>query len=72
MKKKERQDLRNKEKKELLTMLKDARQRLFQARLEQTQFKLKNTRSLFTTRKEIATILTALQEKEMENHGTNA
>lgn len=64
MKSKDRQDIKSKETKELQTMLKDARQRLFQAKLDQTQFKLKNTRSLFTTRKEIAVILTALQEKE--------
>jgi ribosomal protein L29 len=64
MKTKERQTIKGKEQKELQTMLKDARARLFQARLDQTQFKLKNTRSLFSIRKEIAVILTALQEKE--------
>lgn len=67
MKTKEKKDLFNKELKELGKMLKDARNTLFNLRLEKAQNKLKNTRSAFLKRKEIAQILTVIKEKELKN-----
>ncbi len=67
MKTKEKKDLRTKSAAELRTMLKNAKDAVFTARLEKSQNKLKNTRSLFLKRKEIAQILTIIKEKEIEN-----
>lgn len=63
MKKKDKQGLREKSADELKTLLKEKRDKLFELRLDKEQNKLKNTRLLFLTRKEIAFILTAIQEK---------
>lgn len=65
MKTKDKQDIKNKSVAELRTLLRETRGKLFTARLDATQFKLKNTRSLFSLRKDVAVILTALREKEM-------
>lgn len=54
-----------KSEKELKDLLKDKRKELFDLNLENKQNKLKNTRSLFNTRKEIARILTLIREKEL-------
>ncbi len=67
MKTKEKKDLRTKSMVELRTMLKNAKDAVFTAKLEKSQNKLKNTRSLFLKRKEIAQILTIMKEKEIEN-----
>jgi len=67
MKTKEKKDLRTKSIVELRTMLKNAKNAVFTAKLEKSQNKLKNTRSLSLKRKEIAQILTIMKEKEIEN-----
>lgn len=67
MKTKEKKDLRTKSIVELRTMLKNAKDAVFTAKLEKSQNKLKNTRSLSLKRKEIAQILTIMKEKEIEN-----
>jgi ribosomal protein L29 len=67
MKTKEKKDLTTKDIKELRSMLKDARDALFSLRMEKAQVKLKNPRSIFHKRKEIAKILTILNRKEYEN-----
>lgn len=67
MKTREKKDLFTKEKAELIKKLKDTRDELFTMKLDLTQNKLKNTKSITTKRKEIALILTALKEKELEN-----
>jgi large subunit ribosomal protein L29 len=66
MKTKEKKDLRTKSLVELRTMLKNAKDAIFTSRLEKSQNKLKNTRSIFLKRKEIAQILTIIKEKENE------
>lgn len=50
---------------ELENALKEAREALFNLRMEQAQSKLKNTRSIFLKRKEIARILTEMRGKEL-------
>lgn len=67
MKTKEKKDLHTKSIVELRTMLKNAKDVIFTAKLEKSQNKLKNTRSLSLKRKEIAQILTIMKEKEIEN-----
>lgn len=67
MKVKVRQEIKNSEVTELRKRLKDSRQALVQAMLDHKQFKLKNSTSLTTLRKEIAVILTILKEKEAGN-----
>ncbi|PIY93865.1 MAG: 50S ribosomal protein L29 [Candidatus Levybacteria bacterium CG_4_10_14_0_8_um_filter_35_23] len=67
MKTKEKKDLLTKDLKELRNMLKDARNALFSLRMEKAQVKLKDPRSIFHKRKEIAKILTVLRRKEYEN-----
>lgn len=67
MKTKERKDIFTKSQKELKKFLNDARENLFNLNIDLSQNKLKNTRSIFLKRKEIALILTALKQKEFEN-----
>ncbi|MFH1186802.1 MAG: 50S ribosomal protein L29 [Candidatus Levyibacteriota bacterium] len=67
MKTKDKKDLFTKDIKELKNMLKEARDALFSLKMEKTQNKLKNTRSIFFKRKEIARILTIMKRKEFEN-----
>jgi len=66
MKSKEKKDLFTKSEKELVKTLKEARETLFNFKLDLTQNKLKNTRQIFWKKKEIALILTALKEKELK------
>lgn len=66
MKTKERKDLHTKNLVELRTLLKSLKEAVFTARLELSQNKLKNTRSIFLKRKEIAQILTIINIKEKE------
>lgn len=65
MKSKEKKELFTKTDKELKKMLKEARDALFGLNLDIKQNKLKNTRSIFWKKKEVALILTALREKEL-------
>jgi len=71
MKTKLKQEIRNTELAELKKKLVDSRKSLVQAFLDHKQFKLKNSSSLTTMRKEIAVILTVIKEKEAQN-GKNA
>lgn len=67
MKTKDKKDLFTKDIKELKNMLSEAKDALFNLKMEKSQNKLKNTRSIFMKRKEIARILTVLKRKEFEN-----
>lgn len=67
MKSKEKKDLFTKTEKELKKILAEAKEALFNLRMDLSQNKLKNTRSIFLKRKEIALTLTALKEKELIN-----
>jgi len=65
MKTKDKKGLRVKSQKELMALVSDARNLISGLRLDKTQNKLKNTRQIFTKRKEIAQMLTLLKEKEI-------
>lgn len=65
MKTKEKKQLFERSEKELKKSLKETRAALFNLNLDNKQNKLKNTRSIFWKKKEIAWILTALKEKEL-------
>lgn len=65
MKLKDRKQIFEKSQKELIKDLKEAREVLLNLKLEKSQNKLKNTKSLFWKKKEIALILTILKEKEL-------
>lgn len=71
MKTKDKKDLFTKTDKELKKLLLDAKDNLFNLRIDLSQNKLKNTTSLMLKRREIAWILTALREKEIENAKNN-
>lgn len=66
MKTKDRKQIFEKSEKELRKTLKEAREALFGFNLDLKQNKLKNTRSIFWKKKEIAWILTALSEKRIQ------
>ena len=66
MKTKDKKELFTKTKEELQSLLKETRQTLLTSQLEIAQNKLKNTRSIFFKRKDIARILTALRQKEFK------
>lgn len=63
MKKKRKEELRMKDIKELRNLLSQARDSLSTLRLDKAQNKLKNPREIFMKRKEIAYILTLINEK---------
>lgn len=65
MKSKDKKTMSDKSINELQAQLKEARDELFSLRLDKAQNKLKNTRSLFLKRKEIAYVLTLIREKEL-------
>ncbi|MEK7534218.1 MAG: 50S ribosomal protein L29 [Patescibacteria group bacterium] len=65
MKLKDKQTFRTNSLKELKNLLEKARNELFLLKLDKAQNKLKNTRSIFLKRKEIALILTLIREKEL-------
>ena len=67
MKTKEKLALHAKTLQELKTLQKEARDALFLLKLEKSQNKLKNLRSIFLKRKEIARIATIIRGKEFEN-----
>ncbi len=67
MKSKDRKDYFTKSETELRKLLAEAREALFNLKMDLSQNKLKNTRSIFWKRKEISLILTSLKEKELSN-----
>ena len=67
MKLKDKKDIFAKSENELKKAVSTARDQLFGLKIDLSQNKLKNTTSIFLKRKEIAWILTALREKELEN-----
>jgi len=71
MKTKEKKELFTKTIQELKNLLKEKRNELFSLRQELAQKKLKNTKSVFWKRKEIARILTILKEKELSEDAKN-
>jgi ribosomal protein L29 len=64
MKVKEKKELHIKSVTELKKMLKDVQSSLLQLSLDKEQNRLKNTRSLFMARKDIAALKTVLHMKE--------
>lgn len=66
MKINDKKELQGKESGELKKMLKDGNELLLSLKLDLQQNKLKNTRSIYNTRKNIAIIKTILQGKEGE------
>jgi len=65
MKKKEKENIKLKPKEELRNLLKESEDLLFKLKIEKSQNKLKNLRSIFSERKKIALILTIINEKEI-------
>lgn len=63
--KKDLREIANKSEKELMDLLKTKREELFNLVIDNKQNKLKNTRSIFNSRKEIARILTLINEKKL-------
>lgn len=63
--KKDVKEIYTKGEKELKVLLSEKRKELFNLQLDNKQNKLKNTRIIFNTRKEIARILTLLKEKQL-------
>lgn len=58
-------EISGKNEKELKDLLKEKRDALVNLKLDNKQNKLKNTRSIFNTRKDIRRILTLIREKEL-------
>lgn len=56
-------EIAGKSEKDLRELLLEKRQELFKLNLDNKQNKLKNTRSIYNSRKEIARILTLIREK---------
>lgn len=67
MKTKEKLALHAKTLEELKILFKEAKDALYLLRLGMSQNKLKNLRSIFWKRKEIARIVTVINEKEFKN-----
>lgn len=65
MKTKDKKELHTKSTKELKNLITEAKKTLAELKLESTQNKLKNTRSLTLKRKEIAQMLTIVRMKEL-------
>ena len=65
MKRREIKDLANKSTEELQKQLTEARKSLFEMQMDLRMAKLKNLRSLFWKKKEIAYVLTQLRRKEL-------
>ena len=63
--KKDLKEIYTKGEKELRELLTEKRKELFNLKLDNKQNKLKNTRIIFNTRKEIARILTLIREKQL-------
>jgi len=71
MKTKEKKELFVKTIQELKNLLKEKRNELFSIKQELAQKKLKNTKSVFWKKKEIARILTIIKEKELFEDAKN-
>ncbi len=69
MKRNDVKDLANKQPDELRKLLVQTRKDLFDIQMDMKLGKVKNTRSLFWKRKEIAYILTQIQRKEHTQNG---
>lgn len=69
--KKDLKEIVSKTEKELKELLIEKRKDLLNLNLDNKQHKLKNTRAIFNTRKEIARILTLLREKEFASKEAN-
>jgi ribosomal protein L29 len=69
MKTKELKDLQIKTVEELKKLVVEAEEMLRELKLSHQQNKLKDTRSIFTTRKKIAVLQTIMQMKEVKNNG---
>lgn len=67
MKVNDKKELHSKDAVELRKMLKDGHELLLSLKLDREQNKLKNTRGIFNTRKNIAIIKTILRGKEEQN-----
>ena len=67
MKKRDLKEFANKSIDELRKSLNDSRKELFTIKMDVSLGKIKNTRTLFWKRKEIAYILTQLRRKELAN-----
>lgn len=67
MKLKDKGALRTNSLQELKNLLKEERNELFLLKLTKEQNKLKNPRSIFLKRKEIALLLTLIREKELSS-----
>ena len=65
MKTREKKELHKKTLPELKTLLTEIKKALQSARTERAQNKLKNTRLIFLKRKELAQVLTVLNEKSV-------
>ena len=65
MKSKDKKDLFTKSEKELLKILKESKDALLNLNMDHKQNKVKDTRSIFWKRKEIAWIKTALSERKL-------
>ncbi len=63
--KKDIKDNSSKTEKDLKDLLKTKKEELFKLNLDNKQNKLKNTRVIFNTRKEIARVMTLIREKEL-------
>lgn len=60
-------DISGKNENELKELLKEKREELFKLKLDNKQNKLKNTRSIYNTRKDVSRILTLIREKDLAN-----
>lgn len=66
MKKKQKEEFKIKDIKELKNLVTKVRESLLTLRLDKAQNKLKNQREIFMKRKEIAYILTLINQKQKE------
>jgi len=67
MKTKTKQELHTRTLQTLKTKLKEARDALYLLRIDKSLGKLKNPRSIFWKKKEVAQMLSLIREKELEN-----
>lgn len=58
-------EITGKSESELKKLLKEKRTELFNLKMDNKQNKLKNTRSIFNTRKDISRVLTLIREQEL-------
>lgn len=63
--KKDLKDISSRTEKDLRDLVKSKKEELSKMKLDNKQNKLKNTRIIFNTRKEISKVLTIIREKEL-------